>query len=606
MRLLGFVQGVLFLTGVLGLSSFGFGQAATFNANPNPVVAGQTVTFTGNPVIGVSATGVKVTLWFYNSAGTYIGSASNTGLTFTAGQPTTVKMTFATASSLASGLYTYNLSYYNSSGTGLSGASGQTNDGTFSVGTGTLKSACVAPVVVGLKWSSVTNATSYNVTRGGTTLASTAQLVYTDQTVRASTSYSYAVVAFNGSTQLTTQSLAVKTPPAAPLGDSAYCPSTVISGMTWNWSGGTNQQDGSDLWPTTWGNDNNIYLFFGDGGGFYGSNTAGRASFGIAELTGTTPGLTTTDASNVYGGYNTAHASTINGKSNSIISIGSNYYALGGIWQPTDPGTNHTSGGPNHYEIIYSEGNPYTWVSNYSNWFFCFDNPPGEDQSRNTNPLGFCPTSFVQFGKGNAGAIDNYVYLLGATNENFIGNGGSCACTYLGRVLNDDADIRNVNSYQVLTSFDASGNPVWTKWTPNVTNMHAIFVDNGPRPITLSKVVYNPVLKRFIASAQGGFVNQAAFYDAPNPWGPWTTIAYYNSNTDNTGGWGNLGTTAFTGGTGDSLGINFINKWTSSNGLTMWATFSSDNAASSNAFLVPIRGLDMDGFSLVSTTLTLY
>jgi hypothetical protein len=607
MRLLRVVEGVLLLTAILGLSSLGFGQAATFTANPNPVVAGQTVTFTGNPIIGVTATGAKVTLWFYNSAGAYIGSASKTGLSFTAGQPTTVTMTFTTASSLASGLYTYNLSYYNSSGTALSGASGQTNDGTFSVGTGTLHSACVTPVVVGLKWASVANATSYNVTRGGTTLASTAQLVYTDQTVKASTSYSYAVVAFNGSTQLSTQSLAAKTPPAAPLGDAAYCPSPVISGMTWNWSG-TNQQDGSDLWSTTWGSDGNIYLFFGDGGGFYGSNSAGRTSFGLAKLTGSTPGLTTSDASNVYGGYNnTAHPATIQGKSNSIISIASNFYALGGIWQPSDPNKPADgSNGPNHYEIIYSNGNPYSWQSNYSNWFFCFENPPGTNQSNNTNPLGFCPVSFVEFGAGNGGAIDNYVYLLGATTENFIGNGGSCACTYLARVLNDNADILNKNSYQVLTGFNTSGGPIWSAWNPNVTNMYPIFVDNGPRAMSIGKMVYNSALQRFIAVGQGGSVNQAAFYDAPNPWGPFTSIAYFPSNLDNTGGWGNLGTTSFTAGYGDSLGINFMNKWTSSNGLTMWATFSSDKYASSNAFLVPLRGQDMDSFSLVSATLTLH
>jgi hypothetical protein len=66
--------------------------------------------------------------------------------------------------------------------------------------------------------------------------------------------------------------------------------------------------------------------------------------------------------------------------------------------------------------------------------------------------------------------------------------------------------------------------------------MYSIFVDNGARPIGLSKIVYNSVLKRFIGMGQGGFVNQSAFYDAPNPWGTWTTIAFYNSNTDNTGG----------------------------------------------------------------------
>jgi hypothetical protein len=86
----------------------------------------------------------------------------------------------------------------------------------------------------------------------------------------------------------------------------------------------------------------------------------------------------------------------------------------------------------------------------------------------------------------------------------------------------------------------------------NLGDMQPIFTDPGPRAITIRKVVYNSVLKRFIAVGQG-----------------WV-------NSDNTGGWGNLGTTSFGPKVGDALGINFINKWTSSNGLTMWATFSSD------------------------------
>jgi hypothetical protein len=134
--------------------------------------------------------------------------------------------------------------------------------------------------------------------------------------------------------------------------------------------------------------------------------------------------------------------------------------------------------------------------------------------------------------------------------------------------------------------------------------MQPIFTDPGPRPIAISEAVYNPVLKRFIAVAQG-YVNQAAFYDSPHPWGPWTSIAYYNSNPDNTGGWGNLGSSGFKMGHGDALGLHFINAWTSSNGLTMWAVFSSDGIAGSGAELKSLAGKSMDSFSLVSVTLSL-
>jgi hypothetical protein len=456
---------------------------------------------------------------------------------------------------------------------------------------------CASAVVVGIQWSAATSATSYSISRNGKTLGSTALLTYTDQAVTASTAYTYVVEALDGTTELSTQTIDVATPAASTGGDAAYCPSTVISGMTWNWSTGFNQQNASDLWPATWGADGNTYFFWGDGQGFFGStdNSSDKTSFGISKLAasapapGSIPGLITSDAINLYGGTNPVHPSTIHGKANGLIAIGSNFYALGGIYEEGDSGGPY--GEPNHYEIVYSIGNAYSWVDNGTNWQFC---------SNNTSSTGFCPVSFVNFGPGNADAIDDYVYLLGSTEENFIGSGGSCGCTYLARVPNDQ--LLTKSAYQVYSGIDASGNP---QWSSNWSEMQPIFVDNGPRPLPISKVVYNSVLKRFVGVGQG-LVNQDAFYDAPNPWGPWTSIGYYNSNLDNSGGWGNLGTTSFEGGvSGDALGINFINAWTSSDGLTMWATFSSDGYASSGAYLAALQGQRMDSFSLVSVTLNL-
>jgi hypothetical protein len=121
----------------------------------------------------------------------------------------------------------------------------------------------------------------------------------------------------------------------------------------------------------------------------------------------------------------------------------------------------------------------------------------------------------------------------------------------------------------------------------------------------LKKMVYNAQLKRFISLAQGGRVNEDSFYDSPTPWGPFTVIGYYPSNLDHTGGWGDLGSTTFSTSAGSTLGVNFINKWTSSDGLTMWAAFSSVKAAGPNAELIPLANMNMDSYSLVSATLTL-
>lgn len=455
--------------------------------------------------------------------------------------------------------------------------------------TSSLKTVCATAVVVGLEWSPVRSAASYSISRNGTKIAITALTTYSDQTVSPTTGYTYSMVALGSRMNiLSTQSLSVTTAKASANGDAPYCPSSLISGMTWHWSTAFNQQNGSDLWPVTWGADGNIYAFFGDGGGFFGTDSLGRVSFGIAKITGPTPTINSNNASNVYGGYKAAHPATIRGKVGGIIAVDSNFYALGGIWQPGEGGPWDE---PNHYEIVSSTGNAYSWVDNYSNWIFC---------GSGTDPNGFCPIRFLNFGAGNTGAIDGYVYLYGTTERAFFGSGSPDPVhTYMARVPKNQ--ILTKASYQVYAGADGSGNPIWNAdWT----KMQPIFTDPGPRPIAISEAVYNPVLKRFIAVAQG-YVNQAAFYDSPHPWGPWTSIGYYNSNPDNTGGWGNLGSSSFKTGHGDGLGLHFINAWTSSDGITMWAAFSSDGIAGSGADLTSLAGKSMDSFSLVSVTLSL-
>jgi hypothetical protein len=693
----------------------GLAQAVTFTASPNPVAPGQTITFTGTTTLSVSATNAKVTLWFYTSSGSYVGSASETGINFVAGQAHALSISYATASSLAVGTYTYNLSYYNSSGTGLSGASGQTDDGSFTVGassgssysitatpqpanpgetisfisslnpnvtaadatvklwfynssgayegvaavngvnftagqstpvtltfpvpssfangtytynlsyynssggglatgktdagsftvtSGSASTACATAVVVGLQWPTVSTATSYTVSRSGASLGSTSLLAYVDQTVAPSTSYTYSIEAFDGSAALSTKTLSVTTAAATLTGDPAYCPSTAIASIAPNWSSGITQLNGSDLWSQTLGSDGNQYGFFGDGGGFGGSNSP-YSSFGIGAITSATDG-SLTGAVNVYGGLSGEHTASISGKATGILEIGPStsmdFYALAGVSNET---SSQTKGGANDQEIVYSTGNAWSWTDNASSWTFCTNG------GTSTN---FCPTIFLQNGAGYSGNTDGYVYMYGGTEGSFFGTppAGTTSYTYLWRVSTAHASILSDTAYEALTGFNANGTPIWTSGSFSTLNseMVSVFTDRGPRPLGLSAVTYNAGLGRYIASAEGA-VNQVAFYDAPNPWGPWTSIGYFNSNpNDNSGGWGNLGegialSSWGNGSHGDGLGINFVDKWMSTNGETMWAEFSSDGNASSSASLSALSGQDMDAFSAVPLTLTL-
>jgi hypothetical protein len=98
---------------------------------------------------------------------------------------------------------------------------------------------------VGLEWRPETFARTYKVLRDGTQLALTGLNSYSDQTVQASTTYTYEVAAVDARGRtISVRTLDVTTGAASPLGDPAVCPSSYFSGMTWDWSTGANQQNG--------------------------------------------------------------------------------------------------------------------------------------------------------------------------------------------------------------------------------------------------------------------------------------------------------------------------------------------------------------------------
>ena len=102
-----------------------------------------------------------------------------------------------------------------------------------------------------------------------------------------------------------------------------YPPSTVIMGVTWNFSSLRRAALGSDLWPVTWADDGNLYTSWGDGGGFGGTNDLGRVSLGVARITGTPTSL---GATNLFGGYAAQTPATFIGKAGGLLSVGGVLY----------------------------------------------------------------------------------------------------------------------------------------------------------------------------------------------------------------------------------------------------------------------------------------
>jgi len=490
-----------------------------------------------------------------------------------------------------------------------------------------LQADCVNAVVVGLRWEPPgRQRVPYEIIRNGSSLGTTAETSFADNTVAKSTHYSYAVRARRAFGEVSDgPALEIDTPAASPAGDAPYCKSKHIESLSWDWAAAYTEPNGSDLWSATWGKDGRVYTFFGDGGGFGGDNQRGRTSFGIATMSGSPPAQLAS-ARNVYGGYNSSHPATLQGKAGSIIAVGRDFYTLGGVYAQTELSGRggRRSGAPKRIQLAYSKGNAYSWQA--TSWIFCSAETP-----RGT----FCPGGFINYGPGNAGAPDGYVYVLGFANsvENWEGDDGpevvaerrrsaqqpaaeaaqapaqteperetseTGASTYLARV--SKRHVLQREAYQYFAGLDLRGQPVWSS---DQQQMRPVYADRNPRrpgcgglcdmASPLGEAAYNPGIGRYIGVAQGNYVGQTSFYDAPHPWGPWTTISYNNIDAQTgTGGWANLGTAG-----GGSLGVHIVNAWTSRDGLTLWMTYSSDGTAPPGAAFPP-AGTSMDSFNLVS------
>jgi len=475
-----------------------------------------------------------------------------------------------------------------------------------------LHTDCANAVVVGLRWDPPPGrawwrrSPAYPITRNGSPLGTTSETNFVDTTVTASTTYSYSVGAVG--------TLEVTTPAASPSGDAPYCKSRYIDSITFDWAGGHTEPNGSDLWPVTWGKDGNVYTFFGDGGGFGGDNWRGRVSFGVAMISAPPP-LSTASVKNIYGGFQAAHPSTIDGKAGTIIAVGNDFYTLGGLWNAHDLQgvTKHKSGAPKRIQLGYSKGNAHSWRA--ASWNFCSGGPE-------TAVGAFCPGRFVNYGRGNSGAPDGFVYLMGIANspEYWADDDGPevraelgrtataaaaakppdtiatthAANTYLARVAK--RHVLQHEAYRYFAGTDARGRPLWSA---DFKQMQPVFTDRNPnRTQTMEGAVYNPGLHRYIATAQGEYVGEASFYDAPQLWGPWTTLSYNNIDPKTGGGgWGNLGKAG-----GGSLGVHIVNAWTSADGLSLWMTYSSDGKAPPDS-LFPPPGTMLDSFNLLNARL---
>jgi len=325
-----------------------------------------------------------------------------------------------------------------------------------------------------------------------------------------------------------------------------YPPSTFITNVTWDWNTKVRLADGSDNWPITWAADDNQYTNWGDGGGF-GHTADGwpnRVSMGFARIAGDFNSYTGTNiwggTDNTNGGIAAENLAQFGGKSYGLISVNGVLYA----WWGRDASNSGSASFVERTGPIKSTDFGATWT--VASWYW----------TNNDNLYG---PSFINYGKDNAGAIDDYVYSYFPRQSQWgLHKPGQ---TDLARVHKDS--IMDQAAYVWFDSLDGNGNPTWT----TLNNRNPVFED--PNGVATTSGNYNQGLKKFLltnlhsefSTAYGS--DQWGLFESDKPWGPWKTVAYYQPTWNDERG---------------CISYYFAPKWWSQDGKDFTLVYTADDA----------------------------
>lgn len=304
-----------------------------------------------------------------------------------------------------------------------------------------------------------------------------------------------------------------------------YPPSGIIRGIEWAPASTiVRLAPGSDNWPVTWGDDDRLYAAYGDGRGFV-PHVDRKLSLGLAIVHGVPPhirgeNLSSSTAEQTGDGPRGKKAS-------GMLMVDANLYMF--------VRNAHNS------QVAWSTDRGQTWQ--WGSW-------------RMTRSFGY-PT-VLNFGRGNEGARDSFVYVYSHDSNSAYMPADRMV---LARVPKDRVADRQ--AYEFFAGLGGDGQP---RWSADINAREGVFEHVGR--CYRSSVVYNAPLRRYlwVQIIPGGdtrFAGGFGIYDAPEPWGPWTTVFY---------------TTRWDVGPGESASIPA--KWIAPDGKTFYLLFSGNDSFS--------------------------
>jgi hypothetical protein len=326
--------------------------------------------------------------------------------------------------------------------------------------------------------------------------------------------------------------------------DSPYPPSQVIAALEWAPPETIvrRAKDG-DNWPVTWADDDALYTTWGDGTGFV-PKVEKKLSCGFGRVTGSPENFT---GGNVRSPAEQLGQGREGKKGWGLLCVEGVLY----LW------LGHADQHGATAQLAWSRDHAATWT--FADWTFAE----------------FGLLGFVNFGKNYAGARDAFVYAYShddpradTPSDRFI----------LLRAPKDRLTQRD--SWEFLEKLDPAGQPIWTR---NVTGRGAVF--QHPGACLRSAMTYCAPLQRYlwwqqVPQAPGvtkdrgdtRFTGGFAIYDAPEPWGPWTTT-FFTEKWD----------------VGPGEHGDFPAKWMSADGRTLHLIFSGEDSFSVRRATVPLR-----------------
>lgn len=314
----------------------------------------------------------------------------------------------------------------------------------------------------------------------------------------------------------------------APLAGAPYPPSPVICDLAWGTTIYRDAGGDSDNWPVTWADDDALYTAYGDGHGFP-PRTTSKLSLGFAKVTGPPESFVGENIPSPTGEQMGDGSS--GKKASGILMVDGVLY----LWMRNADEAGHEC------QLTSSTDHAQTWSE--ASWTFA--------------QLGYC--TFINYGQDYAGGGD-YVYTVSHDDPSAYDPADHFVLLRVPK-----AQILERTAYEFFVSVDADGEPLWSS---DVADRGAVFTHAGH--CARSGLSYSSALGRYLwwqqladAGIDTRFEGGLGIYDAPEPWGPWTTV-YFTDQWDE--------------GPGDAA--SFPPKWMSADGRSAWLVHSGEDTFS--------------------------